>query len=245
MDAADVAVATITLAREPGEEQVLREALGCLARHGLRVAVADGGSPQTLVEFLRAQPRFTLAAPRGRGLLEQVKASLAAAREWGTEYILYTEPDKQSFFEHHLHDFIARAPTEERTAIVIAARSAASLAADPPIQQYTEGVINQLCGESLGHVYDYSYGPFLIRRHFVEQVLRLATDLGWGWRPYVFCAARRLGYAVRHVVDDFPPPDEPPGEDRRAMLERIRQLNQNIEGLLLAMALPADADRAG
>jgi hypothetical protein len=242
VDPANISIVTMTLSRTAGEERVLRDALQRLAAVGLNVAVADGGSPASFVDFLATEPRFTVVRPAARGLLAQVKAALETAAAWRTPYILYTEPDKAEFFSNHLMSFVRDSVSDGETAVAIAARSRAAFETYPPFQQYCESVINRLCKECIGVAGDYTYGPFVMRREFADVLTPLARDLGWGWRPYLFCAAQRHGGAVRHVTRDFPGPDEADGEDTVRMY-RIRQLNQNVDGLLAAVAAADAVDR--
>ena len=57
----------------------------------------------------------------------------------------------------------------------------------------------------------------------------------WGWRHFVFATAARAGYKIRHVVGDYPCPPDQREENDAERLHRLRQLQQNIQGLLLGM----------
>ena len=231
METRDISIATITWARDSGEEALLRRALTRLTSLGMRVAVADAGTNASFAEFLRQQPGVTLTIPNERGLIAQVEASLVIAEGFATRFVLYTEPDKDTFFEQRLPRFMAAAPDAPTTGVVLATRSDASFATYPSIQQYTEGVASHLCGEIIGVRGDYFYGPFLIARSLIAPAPRFDRALGWGWRPAMFVAAHRAGLDVVLVPDDHPcPPDqraETPGE----RTHRLRQLSQNIAGL--------------
>ena len=143
---ADVAVATITLARDPGEEKLLRVALTTLAKHQRPVFVCDGGSGGEFVEFMRELPGVHLVSPAEPGLVGQVRASLRAAASVGNEFVLYTESDKVDFFERYLSGFLSTAETARAAGCVLASRSAAAFSTFPATQQDTEGSINHLCG---------------------------------------------------------------------------------------------------
>jgi hypothetical protein len=229
-----LSIATITWARTDREERLLRDALAALARMGMPVSVADGGSGSAFLDFLRRLPNVTLAAARGRGLVAQVKASLSRALEHDTPCVLYTEPDKLWFFEQKLASFVEQATDDEGVGVVLAARSDASFGTYPPLQQYTERTLNHLCGEWLGYHADYTYGPFVMRRALAEHVSSVDDSLGWGWRIYAVGAARRLGYRIAQVVDDFPCPVDQHDEGERERIHRLRQLAENIQGLLLS-----------
>jgi hypothetical protein len=235
MDIADVAVATMTLVRDEREDQHIRQALVHLARHSLRVAVTDAGSAEGFTRALRDLPLFTVAAAsRPPGLIAQVRTSLNTASEWDTRFLLYTEPDKSAFFEQWLMPFIGAAPATEDVGVVMACRSEGSLATFPVFQQYTEATINRLCAELIGKPADYSYGPFLLNRRLVPYLSDLGPEVGWGWRHYLFGLASRLGLRLVAIVGEFECPvsqrEEQPGD----RLHRIRQLGENIQGLLLS-----------
>jgi hypothetical protein len=235
MDIADVAVATMTLVRDPSEDRLLRQALTHLARHNLRVAVTDAGSGEGFIRALRELPAFTLCvASRPPGLVSQVRTSLNTASAWQTRFLLYTEPDKSQFFERWLTPFIGAAPAGEDVGVVMACRSDRSLATFPAFQQYTEGIINRLCTELIGEPADYSYGPFLLNRRLVPYLADLSPDVGWGWRHFVFGLAARLGLRIEAVVGEFECPPAHRVEQPGDRLHRIRQLGENIEGLLLS-----------
>jgi hypothetical protein len=69
-------------------------------------------------------------------------------------------------------------------------------------------------------------------RALLAVVGRLSHHLGWGWRPATFAAVRRQGGPLTHVEGDhFCPPDQR-DEDGAEREHRIRQLGQNLLGLL-------------
>ena len=51
----------------------------------------------------------------------------------------------------------------------------------------------------------------------------------------MFAAAARAGYRIGHVVGDYPCPPDQREENDVERLHRVRQLQQNIHGLLLGM----------
>src|SRR5919204_752870 len=198
MDTGDVSIATITLARSAAEETALRVALSSLALHAMPVAVADGGSRPEFVEFLRTLPSFSLAEPTERGLVGQVKGSLRAASGQPSTFILYTEADKQLFIERKLAGFISSAADDHDVGVVLASRDQLSFDTFPEFQRFTEGAFNRMCAEVIGEPGDYCYGPFLLNRALIAPLERITRNVGWGWRPYMFGVARRLGYRVVH-----------------------------------------------
>jgi hypothetical protein len=227
VDSRAVAVATVTWARTPEEDALLRGSLDVLRATGLSVAVADKGSSPAFTAFLAGRPDLRVTV--GSGLVAQVQASVRHAAEWQTPFILYAESDKAFFFKERLAGFLARAAAHPEAGVILAARSAASLDTYPPVQRYTEAVINHLCAEQIGPPGDYSYGPFLVSRALLPRIAALDPSLGWGWRHAVFAAAHREGRPVILLADDYPcPPDQ--RSDERA--HRLRQLSENVRGLI-------------
>jgi hypothetical protein len=93
-------------------------------------------------------------------------------------------------------------------------------------------VINELLARLLGTAGDYSYGPFLMPRALAAEISAVPPDLGWGWRPHLFRTAHRLEFPVRFVIDAHTCPIEQRVEHHEERMHRIRQLAQNISGLL-------------
>jgi hypothetical protein len=232
-----VSVATITWARDDAEEQRLRAALSVLAGSRLRVAIADTGTNSEFTRFLATCPNFTVTIPDKPSLLTQVQASLLSAATWQPDFILYTEPDKEQFFKYGMGNLIARAPRNADAGVVLAARSDTSFATFPPIQRLTESTINDLTGRFIRTPGDYSYGPMLVNPGLVPYISALEPQIGWGWRHFVVASAVRLGYRVFHVVGDHPCPPDQQTEDQEEELHRMKQLSQNIQGLVRSTAV--------
>jgi hypothetical protein len=237
MNAREIAIATISWARTAQEAQLLRKALRGLARVNLPVVVTDGGSGQAFVEYLRCFRLFTVLETGRPGVLAQTKRSLQGALQLGRRYILYTESDKQLFFQHGLREFVARAPARERVGVVVASRSAASFATYPASQRYTETVINRLVAQVIGEPGDFSYGPMLIHRALIPSLEFLTEDIGWGWRHYILGIAHRLGYDIVQCTGGRPCPANQRADSRSELVHRMRQLSQNLQGLVLAMTI--------
>lgn len=235
MDKNMVAVATITRARSPDEELVLRSSLQRLSETGLPVAVADGGSVTAFRDFIRTLPGFSVTVPDDPGLTAQVKASVTLAARRGTPFILYTEPDKEFFFGAPLAEFIRLAASDSDIGVVLASRDDQSMRTFPAMQRYTEAVINHLCAEILRCSRDYCYGPFLMNRTIAGVVADLPRDLGWGWRPFVFRAAQSHGLAITDVTSHYPCPPEGRSEDDDDRRHRMRQLSENVLGLIASI----------
>ena len=236
MEEREVAVATMTWARDAAEEALLRESLPALAALGAPVYVTDGGSGAAFVDFLRALPNFHVCDPPRRGPWAQAAQSLRAARASGRGFVLYTEPDKTDFFRRVLPEFISAAPAGEDVGVVLASRSEMSFETFPEFQRRTEEAINLCCAEVVGARFDYSYGPFLLKGALVNVLDSAPPELDWGWRPYAFGTARRLGYRVEGLVRELPCPHAQRADSPRERLLRMRQLAQSVEGLLQSTA---------
>jgi hypothetical protein len=234
MDKGDIAIVTMTWARDAAEERLLRASLPHLAGLTLPTFVTDGGSGSRFTTFLRGFSHFTVLEAHEPGVWPQVRRSLQAANESAARFLLYTEPDKGAFFRGSLHTFISEAPASDDVGVVLASRSAASFSTFPEFQRYTEATINRCCAEVIGAHGDFTYGPFLLNRGLVPYLDSLGDDIGWGWRPYAFGMVHRLGYRVEHWVKDLPCPRGQRTDSKPERLHRMRQLSQSIQGLLLA-----------
>jgi hypothetical protein len=232
MDSSQVAIATITWARSPREEALLQRSLATLAQAGVPVAIADRGTNAGFAAFLKRLAGVTVTVPRRPGLVSQVQASFDVAATFGRAFTLYTEPDKEFFFVHGMSSFLRRVPQAIDVGVAVAARSAESFESFPPMQRYTEGVVNHLCTERMGVAGDYSYGPLLISRALLPHVASLGNSVGWGWRPSTCLAERRAGLPIVHIVDHYPCPPDQQCEDEGERLHRMQQLSQNILGLI-------------
>ena len=231
MNLSDIAVATITRVRGRDEERTIRQSLSTLLATGIPVAASDGGSPNRFVDWLRRLPNLTLAK-RGESLVRQVRASVAEAHKTGKPFILYTEPDKRDFFAGGLADFVERASNAGSIGIQLAARSKSALTTFPPFQRLAEASASELCRRTIGADTDYFYGPFLIRRELARLLFSGSDDLGWGWRPFLFVTARRLGHRVVGIPGDYQCPHDQRGEHDRDKEHRLRQFSDNVRGLL-------------
>ena len=62
----------------------------------------------------------------------------------------------------------------------------------------------------------------------------LPARIGWGWRHYIFAAAAQLGFRIVAIAGDYPCPVDQRQEDVGERTHRMRQLSQNVDGLVLA-----------
>ncbi len=225
-----IAIATITRARTEEESAVVLRALEVLSRGSMPVFYSDGGSTTEFLSRLRQFRNFH-PAEAGVNLVAQVKAAVRSAAS-GAAIVLYTEPDKQGFFETGLADVIQRA-CELRPAVLIAARNKDSFATFPEGQQRMEAAFREVASVFLGPLPDLLYGPLALDPALVAEYMEsLPEDLGWGWRPYV--VARCIGDGKRIAVHEayFPCPEEQRGEDEEHhRLYRLKQLEDNVRGL--------------
>lgn len=228
--ASDIAIATISLARNDAEARVLLRALACLSRRRSDIFLADGGSCPSFREALTGLP-ITVVPVDERGLVAQVRAALGAAAASGARRVLYTEPDKHEFFDRHLAAFLDTAGAAGEP-VALAARSAAAFETFPPFQRFTESIFNRLCAEFIAGPSDFLYGPFLVDSSLAATVTQVDGALGWGWRPFVFATAHRLGQGIASIVGDYACPQDQRHDPER--LHRLRQLQQNVAGLVAA-----------
>lgn len=230
-----LAIATIFWARDAHEATVLQNALTRLSQMGVPLFITDAGSDAAYLEKIRALPNATVQGPV-KGLVLQTKTSLDAAAASGAEWIFYSEPDKLDFFTQHLEKMLAQMEPDAQTGVWIAGRSEKGFATFPAFQQMTETTINRCCAELLEHPFDYIYGPFLMNRRLVSFIAQMPENLGWGWRPYIFMMAHRLGLDVKCFEGDFSCPEDQRQDDQQERIYRMKQLAQNMEGLAAGAA---------
>jgi hypothetical protein len=227
-----LSVAIITWARDAEEETLLRSALSRLALMQMPVFVTDGGSGESFIEFLYSLPNFTVVQPLGKGLWNQVNSSLNATLSNSTTHVLYTEPDKLDFLTNRLENFVEEA--DEAMGIVLASRTEEAFASYPVFQQTTETSINFCCAEVIQQPFDFTYGPFILNSKLIPFFKDLPADIDWGWRPFAFCIARRLGYAIQEIKRDNYCPFDQRQDSPKERIYRMKQLHQNIEGVVLS-----------
>jgi hypothetical protein len=230
----NICIATITWARDEAEEKLLRDSLQQLALLQLPVFITDGGSRRDFLDFLKSFQQFNVMEAKEKGLMAQVKSSLSAAHLSGAKFIFYTEPDKLLFFQQHLPNILNELSFDEQAGIILMERTVKGFSSFPPFQQMTETTINNCCAEIIGTPLDYTYGPFLLNSKLVPYLDLVKEDIAWGWRPYIFSIANRLGYKIESVIDDFFCPIGQQQASPAENIYRMRQLKQNIEGLLIS-----------
>jgi hypothetical protein len=223
-----ISAVTITWARSAAERDLLARSLRSLAQHGLRITIADRTEPPIHLDDLRGLTNCTLVRATGATLVNQVQTGFATDSRNGSSFVLYSEPDKEQFFQHHLRSFVAAAPDDDNVGIVLASRSPGSFFSFPAMQRRTERAVNALCSRMLSARGDYCYGPFLMHRALVPDVASLPEDLGWGWRPAMFLRARERGYRVVPIVGDFDCPVDQRLETDADRSHRLRQFSQNL-----------------
>jgi hypothetical protein len=241
MNRPNLVIATITLARNGAEEKLLVESLTQLASLNIQVFITDGGSSDSFLQYLRSIPHFSLSTTQVKGVWAQAKNSLLEASQADSDFILYTEPDKFLFFSLFLPQFITQPLHQEQTGILLASRSEAGFASFPSFQQMSERAINNCCKEIINQFFDYTYGPFILNKKVVPYLRLVHEDIGWGFRPYLFGIARRLKLTIESYEGDFTCPDEQTTDSAAERIYRMRQLSQNIQGLVLSTSVPIDS----
>jgi hypothetical protein len=234
MDLAQLCIATISWARDEGEEKLLRESLNHLARLNVPIFVTDGGSPDSFLQYLRSLPQVTLLSAATKGVFYQAQNSVQAAYEHGAQWILYTEPDKVDLFATLPDMLQEQIQMRSDSGVCLLSRSAAAFATFPSFQQMTETAINCCCRELVGLDVDYTYGPFVFNRVLSPTLESIRENLGWGWRPYLFTMAKSMGLQVRSVETGVACPHDQRKDSPSERIYRMKQLEQNIRGLVLA-----------
>jgi hypothetical protein len=237
MDKNKISIATITWARDDDEENLLKNSLQQLAKLNIPVFITDGGSGENFLNFIRSIPNSILLQPEEKGLWMQAKASLSKAFDFGSDFIFYTEPDKLNFFKNSLPQMIEDIEMDKQSGIFLASRSTNAFSTFPSFQQMTETTINNSCKEIIGKSFDYTYGPFVLNRNLIPHLKNFNPDLGWGWRPYAFIIAKRLGYNIDAYKGDFLCPEDQRNDTPKERIYRMRQLAQNIDGITISATI--------
>lgn len=232
MNTDELVIATLSLVRSEAEETLLKGSLSQLSSLNIPVLVTDGGSPPPFVRFLQRLPNFTVLHAAAKGVFAQARTSVTEAAKTGKPFIFYTEPDKEEFFKTGLTGMLNTMKAESNPGVLMASRSKEGFASFPVFQQMTEAAISRCCEEIIGLKADYCYGPFLLRKELAETLSGVQEDIGWGWRPFVFNKAHRLGYKVAAFEGPFFCPEAQRKDDPAERLYRIKQLEQNIRGLM-------------
>jgi hypothetical protein len=240
MNISELSIATISWARDEEEEKLLRESLQQLAKLERPVYITDGGSTSSFLDFLTGFPNFVILKAEEKGVWAQAKKSLSEAYKNASPFILYTEPDKLDFFENGLPRMLDEVTVDEQLGVITASRSTKGFATFPAFQQMTETTINNCCNEVIGYNVDYTYGPFILNTKLVPYVDLIQDDIGWGWRPYVFGIAKRLGYKVEAFKHDFSCPLTQQEDSAKERVYRMKQLSQNIQGIVLSTRVAID-----
>jgi len=229
-----LSIATITWARNEDEISLLKSSLTQLSKLSIPIFVTDAGSTENFREFLLESKNIRLHPDPVKGVWRQASISLNAAYEFGSEFILYTEPDKLSFFSNHLQSLLHSIELSVETGVILFSRFSKAFQSFPAFQQMTETTINNCCAELIAGKADYTYGPFLLRRKIVPLLHQLPENIGWGWRPFAFNLAKRLGYNVEFIEGNFFCPEDLREDSQQERIYRMKQLQQNIEGLVLS-----------
>lgn len=167
-------------------------------------------------------------------LINQLGIAFEKAGQTSADFILYTEPDKRSFFIDGVHLLVQQLEnlTHPAPGLIIAARSEDDFATFPSGQRAAETIMNELYGEALGVQGDYTYGPMLIHKELLKCFRLVPEEMGWGWRFYMMAIARQLGRTIHLCAVPGPCPPAQRSEDRtRSRRYRLGQLLENVSGL--------------
>lgn len=239
MDKEKIVIATITWARDAQEDKLLRRSIVKLAQFGRPIVVVDNGSGDAFVKYLKHLPNVQLHQCHSAKLLDQAKMSIETAHKLaetlGATYVLYTESDKEWFFAHQLEEFVRRSSGDPDVGIFVASRSDESFATFPDFQQFTERVVNRLFSELLNQKADFVYGPLLISHHIMSYLDFIRQDIGWGWRCFFLVAAHLTRQEIVPIHLYLPCPEDQRTElSKGDRIHRIKQLSQNIQGIVVA-----------
>jgi hypothetical protein len=230
-----IAAATMTKARSNAEEELLHRSLEKLSRAIQPVFVTDAGSGPQFLARLQEMPELIVHTD-SCGLVDQVRRSVRNAFDYGARFVLYTEPDKEWFFEHALGAFLSGA--DEEIDLAVCSRDEESFRTFPFGQRETERTLNELFQSMLGigERVDVLYGPLLFNSAVGLYLNDVESGFGWGWRIYSIARAFLEHRKVRVYEGYFPCPAHQRSEDNAAVrTHRLRQLAQNIEGLRMAL----------
>jgi len=238
----------MTLARTRSESEQLYSALRTLSVTGLPVLIGEGGSGEDFVRQIARLPNVHLChlPPKAKPtLVNQLRTAFDQARELKPDYVLYTEPDKGSFFRHGLGKLAeaARSPNSADLGLVVAARTGRGLNTYPEGQRVAEGFMNRIASEALGRPGDYTYGPLLIQRRLLPYTHLFPENLGWGWRFFLMALARQLQLRIDLCpVGGQCPRAQREEDDHFARDYRLRQLIENVTGLANGWTCLLDPD---
>ncbi len=193
------------------------------------VFAVDGGSSDKFLSKAKEISNLFMVRSEG-GLVSQVKRSLNEALKTNADYILYTESDKQLFFQDKIDAFSSLSseilPTNP--GMILASRTQESFSTFPPFQRRAEHFLNDMLANITGNVCDYSYGPRILSRDLLPHIDDLGESMGWGWMTYLVLAAHRLNKEVKNIELSLPCPPDQQGETENDKKYRLQQLQQHL-----------------
>lgn len=186
----DIAITTVSWARDHHEEKIIFESLQKLSELELPIIVADRGSPYSFVKKMRTLPNVNIL--EAEDLTDQLIQSHQIASEFG-ENLFYIAPDRQDFVEKYAHEFVEKFRTFTKPTLFSASRTPKSFATYPQFQQRAEGFVSYVIGDYVGHEEDYLFGPKIYPASLVHYFKFITGNLGWGLEAFVYVVAHRLG----------------------------------------------------
>lgn len=241
MELNELVVVTMTRIQSAEDAAILIDSLQALAAHNVPLIVAHSGDSPAFLADLRALPNTRVLSISEDGLYAQMRAAFAEAYASRKPYILYTEPDKKGFFQDLLATFLGQVPPQ--VGVAVASRNDEALRTFPRFQQYTESTASKLAYELTGYDGDAIYGPLLFSRDFCQYLDRLPAAIGWGWRLFLITLCARLKAPLVYIPLAGVCPRHQQAEDQPAdRIYRIRQLDANIQGMLLGASIALDTE---
>jgi hypothetical protein len=140
MNTSNIAIATISWARNREEKDLLQASLQTLAGINLPLFITDAGSETDFTDFVKNLSNTNLTGTL-KGVWPQARQSIQAAAASGAEWILYTEPDKLEFFKQHLKEKLHSLDLDKTTGVYLFSRDEVAFQTFPAFQQMTETTI--------------------------------------------------------------------------------------------------------
>jgi hypothetical protein len=221
------------MTRATTEEEAARlfEGLTYLCALNVPVFVTDNSQHPSLALSIETLPNLHFVRERS-GMVPRICNSLRRAAAERPDVIIYTEPDKLSFFRTGINQLLTTAG-QNPSSLVIAARDECSFATIPSGQRMLESMTRQIVSCFLGHDIDLQFGPFAMPCPAVERYLpQVRTEFGWGWRTYLIARCLMGGEPLVVCEGRFPAPEWNRHEDDGpSRLYRLQQFIESVEGI--------------
>jgi len=223
-----IAIATMTWDKK-GDPDIVKSALEVLAGHEYPVYVADAGSSDGFVDYLKKLGHFVKNVP-GSLTFQQKDAILEASKS--SDFVLYVEPDKYDWFKEGLEKTIDAYFSGENGFAAVS-RTSEQLKTFPKCQQEWEKKMNDIVAKETGVEGDFIYGPKLFQSRLGYEVGEIKEDIGWGIVLFLVGRAHKLGMPIKTLFTA----SECPLNRRLENNEKYRekQFNDNKNGFYLGL----------